>query len=121
MFVSDWIIDQYVIVLQDNDHRVREASHRSLKVCAEKIRKGLAPHLRTLIGCWVAGMCDPHGPSATAARAAFESAFPPEKQQEVFKFSVKAIVSVSMKRGSLYTVLLPFHFVSSLLASSLCS
>ena len=46
-----------------------EASHRSLKVCAEKIRKGLAPHLRTLIGCWVSGMCDPHGPSATAARA----------------------------------------------------
>ena len=118
MFVSDWIIDQYVIVLQDNDHRVREASHRSLKVCAEKIRKGLAPHLRTLIGCWVAGMCDPHGPSATAARAAFESAFPPEKQQEVFKFSVKAIVSVSMKHGSLCNVLLPVHFVSSLLALS---
>ena len=99
MFLIGLLTSFLLIILQDNDHRVREASHRSLKVCAEKIRKGLAPHLRTLIGCWVAGMCDPHGPSATAARAAFESAFPPEKQQEVFKFSVKAIVSVSMKHG----------------------
>lgn len=81
---------------QDNDHRVREASHKSLQACAEKIGKGLGPHLRTLIGCWVAGMCDPHGPSACAAQGAFESAFPCEKQPEVFKFGAKAIVSVSI-------------------------
>ena len=93
---------------------MREASHRSLKVCAEKIRKGLAPHLRTLIGCWVAGMCDPHGPSDTAARAAFESAFPPEKQQEVFKFSIKVIVSVSIYKC---TMLLLCQFVVSLVSA----
>lgn len=73
---------------------MREASHRSLQACAEKIKKGLGPHLRTLIGCWVAGMCDPHGPSSCAALAAFESAFPAEKQSDVFKFGVKAIVLV---------------------------
>ena len=80
---------------QDNDNRVREASHKALRACAEKVKNALGPHLRSLIGCWVAGMCDPHGPAASSAQAAFSAAFPAGKQKDVFKFGFKAILMVS--------------------------
>ena len=79
---------------QDNDNRVREASHKALKVCAEKVKNALGPHLRSLIGCWAAGMCDPHGPAASSAQVAFSAAFPLGKQKDVFKFGFKAILMV---------------------------
>ena len=81
---------------QDNDNRVREASHHALKSCAKTVKNALGPHLRSIIGCWVSGMCDPHGPAASAAQNAFASTFPLDKQREVFKFGLKAIFAVSL-------------------------
>jgi len=81
---------------QDNDNRVREASHHALKSCAKTVKNALGPHLRSIIGCWVSGMCDPHGPAASAAQNAFASTFTLDKQREVFKFGLKAIFAVSL-------------------------
>ena len=81
---------------QDNDNRVREASHQALKSCAKTVKNALGPHLRSIIGCWVSGMCDPHGPAASAAQNAFASTFPLDKQREVFKFGLRAIFAVSL-------------------------
>lgn len=53
------------------------------------------PSAHAIAGCWVAGMCDPHGPAASAALSAFTAAFTLTKQREVFKFGLKAIVVVS--------------------------
>ena len=80
---------------KDNDHRVREASHGGLQACAEKVGRNLGPHLRSLIGCWVSGMSDPHASAASAATTSFSAAFPQPKQSEVYKFGLRAIVSVS--------------------------
>ena len=79
---------------QDNDHRVREGSHKALRACAEKLKSGLAPQLRSIIGCWVSGMCDPHGPAATAAKLAFDAAFTSKKQREVMEFGFKSVFKV---------------------------
>ena len=74
---------------------MREASHKALQSCVEKIKNSLGPHLRSIVGCWAAGMCDPYGSAASAAQAAFSAALTPAKQTDALKFGFKAIVSVS--------------------------
>ena len=87
-------------VTQDNDNRVREASHKALKACATAVKNGLAPHLRSIVGCWVSGMEDPHRPSASAAMAAFNAAFSEAKKTEVLEYSFSTVVKVIISRGS---------------------
>ena len=82
------------MITQDNDNRVREASHKALKACAMAVKSGLAPHLRSIISCWVSGIEDPYRPSAAAALAAFNAAFSGTKRAEVLEFSFKTIVKV---------------------------
>ena len=82
------------LLLQDNDNRVREASHKALQSCVNKVKGSLGPHFRSLVGSWVSGMCDPHGSAASAAQAAFSAAFAPPKQIDALKFGFKAIVNV---------------------------
>ena len=74
---------------------MREGTHKALRACVEKIKSGLAPQLRSIIGPWVAGMCDPHGPAATAARLTFDTAFTGKKQREVLEFGLKSVVKVN--------------------------
>ena len=81
--------------MQDNDNRVREASHKALQSCVKKIKNSLGPHLRSILGSWVAGMCDPYGSAASAAQTAFSTAFTPTKQTDALKFGFKSIISVS--------------------------
>ena len=80
---------------QDNDHRVREMSHSALKSCGLAAKKHLGPHVRSIMGAWVSGMCDPHPLTATMAKGAFTAVFTPDKQKEVYKFALKDIVTVS--------------------------
>lgn len=83
--------------MQDNDNRVRESSHKALKACVMTIKNGLAPHLRSIIGCWVSGIEDPYRQSATAALAAFNAAFSEIKKTEVLEFSFKTIFTVNIR------------------------
>eukprot|EP00731_Ephydatia_muelleri_P018544 Em0011g584a len=76
----------------DNDHRVREASHKALKSCVERAKATLGPHVRGIIGCWVSGMCDPHSPAALGAQAAFTAAFPSNKQRNVYEHGFKSVL-----------------------------
>ena len=73
---------------------MREASHKALQSCVKKIKSSLGPHMRSILGSWVAGMCDPHGSAASAAQAAFSAAFTATKQTDVLKFGFKSIVNV---------------------------
>jgi hypothetical protein len=73
---------------------VREASHKALKACAMAVKNSLAPHLRSIVGCWVSGIEDPYRPSASAALAAFNVAFSGSKRAEVLEFSFKTVVKV---------------------------
>lgn len=83
-----------LVNLQDNDNRVREASHKALKACVTAVKNGLAPHLRSIIGCWVSGVEDPYRPSAAAALSALNAAFSNYKKTEVLEYSFKTIVTV---------------------------
>jgi len=59
-----------------------------------KIRGDFQPHLKTVMGAWVAGMCDSQTSAATAAMAAFTDTFSADKQQQVFQFTFKDIIHV---------------------------
>jgi hypothetical protein len=85
----------YTKLCMDNDHRVRECSHLALQSCVLKTKKNFAPHIKSLIGYWLAGINDPHPPSATAALAAFTAAFTPLKQIEAIQFGFRAIMNFS--------------------------
>ena len=78
---------------------MRELSHVALGKCGQRVGRGLAPHVRSLIGPLITGVCDPYPPSGAAAREAFGVSFPPGKEVEVIRFGLKAIVKV---RKSLY-------------------
>lgn len=79
---------------QDNDNRVRDHTHRALRAVVEVVHDGMESYLRSIIGCWVAGMCDPYVLSAASARAAFEKAFSAEKQEELYSVMLKPIIQV---------------------------
>ena len=59
-----------------------------------KVRGDFQPHLKTVMGAWVAGMCDSQTSAATAAIASFTETFSADKQLQVFQFTFKEIIHV---------------------------
>lgn len=47
------------------------------------------------MGYWLMAQCDTYTPAASAAKDAFEAAFPPSKQPEAIAFCKDEITSVS--------------------------
>jgi len=71
-----------------------------------KIRGDFQPHLKTVMGAWVAGMCDSQTSAATAAMAAFTDTFSADKQQQVLQFTFKDIIHVCKKTVTFGTLFL---------------
>lgn len=82
-------------LLQDHDRRVREATQQAFEQLILKVRKHLAPHLKSLMGHWLIAQCDVYSPAASASKVAFEKAFPPSKQPEALVFCKDEILIVS--------------------------
>lgn len=80
---------------QDHDRRVREATQQAFEKLILKVKKHLAPYLKSLMGYWLMAQCDPYSPAAFAAKDAFEAAFPPTKQPEAIAFCKDEITTVS--------------------------
>ncbi|XP_036059255.1 E3 ubiquitin-protein ligase listerin [Onychomys torridus] len=78
----------------DHDRRVREATQQAFEKLILKVKKHLAPYLKSVMGYWLMAQCDTHPPAATAAKDAFEAAFPPSKQPEAIAFCKEEITSV---------------------------
>ncbi|XP_010606876.1 E3 ubiquitin-protein ligase listerin [Fukomys damarensis] len=78
----------------DHDRRVREATQQAFEKLILKVKKHLAPYLRSLMGYWLMAQCDTYTPAACAAKDAFEAAFPPSKQPEAIAFCKDEITSV---------------------------
>jgi len=83
----------YTKLAGDGDRRVRELSHSSLGAVVSSVGKHLAPHLKAMAGVWFLGQCDPHLPAASSATAAWNSAFPPDKQAGAVAFCQKEILA----------------------------
>ncbi|KAL6040565.1 hypothetical protein STEG23_019299, partial [Scotinomys teguina] len=78
----------------DHDRRVREATQQAFEKLILKVKKYLAPYLKSVMGYWLMAQCDTYPPAAAAAKDAFEAAFPPSKQPEAIAFCKEEITSV---------------------------
>ncbi|XP_031815109.1 E3 ubiquitin-protein ligase listerin isoform X1 [Sarcophilus harrisii] len=84
----------YCKISLDYDRRVREATQIAFEKLVLKVKKHLAPHLKSLMGYWLIAQCDTFAPAAIAAKIAFEAAFPPSKQSEALVFCKDEIINV---------------------------
>ncbi|KAJ3014496.1 listerin E3 ubiquitin protein ligase 1, partial [Thoreauomyces humboldtii] len=89
-FLSAWP-KTYNRLSTDADRKVREMTGTAHLALVQKMRKQLAPHLKTLIGSWLLTQQDPHKEVARLAQAAFQSAFP-TKQSDVLTFCLPDIL-----------------------------
>ncbi len=73
---------------------MRETCHQTFEQMVLRVRRNLAPHLKALMGPWVVAQCDVYPPAASAAKTAFQAAFPPAKQTEAVAFCKDEIIKV---------------------------
>uniref|UniRef100_A0A8C5TGQ1 E3 ubiquitin-protein ligase listerin n=1 Tax=Malurus cyaneus samueli TaxID=2593467 RepID=A0A8C5TGQ1_9PASS len=84
----------YCKISLDHDRRVREATQQSFEQLILKVKKHLAPYLKSIMGYWLIAQCDTYLPAASAAKVAFEKAFPSSKQPEALVFCKDEILNV---------------------------
>lgn len=89
-----------VLLNQDHDRRIREATQQAFEQLVLKVGRSLAPFLKSLMGHWILSQCDPYTPSASAACQAFQAAFSPSKQPEALNFCKDEILNVSNNGNS---------------------
>uniref|UniRef100_A0AAQ5Z1H0 E3 ubiquitin-protein ligase listerin n=1 Tax=Amphiprion ocellaris TaxID=80972 RepID=A0AAQ5Z1H0_AMPOC len=84
----------YCKISVDHDRRIREATQQAFEQLVLKVRRSLAPFLKSLMGHWILSQCDTYTPAASAACQAFQAAFSPTKQPEALSFCKDEILSV---------------------------
>ncbi|XP_068000577.1 E3 ubiquitin-protein ligase listerin [Melanerpes formicivorus] len=84
----------YCKISLDHDRRVREATQQSFEQLILKVKKHLAPYLKSIMGYWLIAQCDTYSPAASASKVAFEKAFPSSKQPEALVFCKDEILHV---------------------------
>lgn len=85
-----------LILCQDHDRRLREATQQAFEQLILKVRRNLAPYLKGIMGHWLIAQCDTHSPAASAANVAFQAAFPLNKQPEALSFCKDEVLTVSL-------------------------
>ncbi|PWA23009.1 hypothetical protein CCH79_00001849 [Gambusia affinis] len=84
----------YCKISVDHDRRIREATQQAFEQLVLKVRRSLAPFLKSLMGHWILSQCDTYTPAASAACQAFQAAFSPAKQPEALSFCKDEILTV---------------------------
>uniref|UniRef100_A0AAQ4R4P0 E3 ubiquitin-protein ligase listerin n=1 Tax=Gasterosteus aculeatus aculeatus TaxID=481459 RepID=A0AAQ4R4P0_GASAC len=84
----------YCKISVDHDRRIREATQQAFEQLVLKVRRSLAPILKSLMGHWILSQCDTYTPAASAACQAFQAAFSPGKQPEAIGFCKDDILNV---------------------------
>lgn len=84
----------YCKISVDHDRRIREATQQAFEQLVLKVRRSLAPFLKSLMGHWILSQCDTYTPAASAACQAFQAAFSPTKQPEALSFCQDEILNV---------------------------
>ncbi|KTF85777.1 hypothetical protein cypCar_00015104 [Cyprinus carpio] len=77
----------YCRISMDHDRRVREATQQAFEQLVLKVKRNLAPYLKSIMGHWLISQCDTYSPAASAASTAFQAAFPLNKQPEAISIS----------------------------------
>uniref|UniRef100_A0A0D3EZD3 E3 ubiquitin-protein ligase listerin n=1 Tax=Oryza barthii TaxID=65489 RepID=A0A0D3EZD3_9ORYZ len=87
--VPQWAFE-YKRLLLDYNREVRRATHDTMSSLVKTVKKGLAPHLKALMGPWWFSQFDPALEVAQAARHSFEAAFPQsDKRLDALMLCVK--------------------------------
>lgn len=82
LIVPQWAFE-YKRLLLDYNREVRRATHDTMTSLVMAVRKGLAPHLKSLMGPWWFSQFDPIPEVSQAAKKSFEAAFPsPERRKD---------------------------------------
>ncbi|XP_029304637.1 E3 ubiquitin-protein ligase listerin [Cottoperca gobio] len=84
----------YCKISVDHDRRIREATQQAFEQLVLKVRRSLAPFLKSLMGHWILSQCDTYTPAASAACQAFQAAFSPSKQPEALSFCKDEMLNV---------------------------
>nr|XP_057943089.1 E3 ubiquitin-protein ligase listerin [Doryrhamphus excisus] len=84
----------YCKISVDHDRRIREATQLAFEQLVLKVRRSLAPFLKSLMGHWILSQCDTYTPAASAAHRAFQAAFSTAKQPEALSFCKDEILNV---------------------------
>uniref|UniRef100_UPI00398EDAED E3 ubiquitin-protein ligase listerin isoform X2 n=1 Tax=Pristiophorus japonicus TaxID=55135 RepID=UPI00398EDAED len=84
----------YCKISLDHDRRVREAVQQAFEPLILQVKRNLAPYLKSIMGHWLIAQCDTYTPAASAAKVAFQVAFPPNKQPEAVAFCKEEIMSI---------------------------
>ncbi|KAJ8412537.1 hypothetical protein AAFF_G00128730 [Aldrovandia affinis] len=84
----------YCKISVDHDRRVREATQQSFQQLILKVKRNLAPYLKSIMGYWLIAQCDTYSPAASAANLAFEAAFPLSKQAEALGFCKEEVLNI---------------------------
>ncbi|KAK8946965.1 E3 ubiquitin-protein ligase listerin [Platanthera zijinensis] len=89
--VPQWAFE-YKRLLLDYSREVRRATHDTMATIATVARRGLAPHLKSLMGPWWFAQFDPIPEISQAARCSLETAFPAsEKRLDALILCLEAI------------------------------
>uniref|UniRef100_A0A0D9VAZ7 E3 ubiquitin-protein ligase listerin n=1 Tax=Leersia perrieri TaxID=77586 RepID=A0A0D9VAZ7_9ORYZ len=87
--VPQWAFE-YKRLLLDYNREVRRGTHETMSSLVKTVKKGLAPHLKSLMGPWWFSQFDPSLEVAQAARHSFEAAFPQsDKRLDALMLCVK--------------------------------
>ncbi|XP_067676040.1 E3 ubiquitin-protein ligase listerin-like [Haliotis asinina] len=70
----------------DVDYRVREATQQAMTTLVSRVRRNIAPYLKSVMGSWLLSQCDTYPTVSTSATQAFQSAFPPTKQTDAMDY-----------------------------------
>uniref|UniRef100_A0A8C9TJT1 E3 ubiquitin-protein ligase listerin n=1 Tax=Scleropages formosus TaxID=113540 RepID=A0A8C9TJT1_SCLFO len=84
----------YCKISVDHDRRVREATQQAFEQLILKVKRSLAPYLKSIMGHWLIAQCDTYPPAASAATVAFQAAFPLNKQAEALGFCKEEVLNV---------------------------
>ncbi|XP_009417968.2 E3 ubiquitin-protein ligase listerin isoform X1 [Musa acuminata AAA Group] len=89
--VPQWTFE-YRKLLHDYNREVRQATHVTMTSLVNAIRRGLAPHLKSLMGPWWYSQFDPIPEVSQSARRSLEAAFPAqERRLDALMFCVNEI------------------------------
>lgn len=81
----------YCILAVDVELRIREFAQQVQSSIAKKCGKHIAPILRQISAVWIITQFDTYSPAASISNASFSSAFPADKNTQVFSFCQKEI------------------------------
>ena len=83
----------YNKLCDDSDRKVREFCQTAFTHLVAAVNKEIAPHLKSIMGCWWMAQSDSYAPTSSAASKAFCAAFPfTEKQKKALLFCQREII-----------------------------